>query len=115
MVIDRLGLNSISHFDPQKRIIEYIIKDEGEEPLASLSVRDFTEAVLARTTAPGGGSVAASIAGLGAALGGMVAQLTYGIRRFENVQEEMKVAIPNLMKVTRDLIPMIDADTNAFQ
>jgi len=114
LVIDRLGLNSISQFIPEKRIIEYIIKEEPNEPLASLSTRKFIEAVAARTTAPGGGSVAASIASLGAALGAMVAWLTYGVRKFENVQKEMQSIIPNLQDSVQKLIPFIDADTNAF-
>lgn len=114
LVIDRLGLNSLSQFIPEKRIIEYIIKEEPDEPLASLTLRGFVEEVAARTTAPGGGSVAGAIAALGSGLGAMVAQLTYGVRKFEDVQDEMQKAIPNLLEVTQKLIPMVDADTNAF-
>lgn len=114
LVIDRLGLNSISQFIPEKRIIEYIIREERNEPLASLSLRGFMEEVAARTMAPGGGSVSAAIAGLGTGLGAMVTWLTYGVRKYENVQEEMKKAIPNLVNSTQDLIPKVDEDTDAF-
>jgi glutamate formiminotransferase / formiminotetrahydrofolate cyclodeaminase len=114
LVVDRLGLNSVSKFDPKKRIIEYLIKEEANEPLASLTVRKFVEAVAARTSAPGGGSVSALLASLGSALGTMVAQLTYGVRKFENVDENMRQIIPPLYEATNKLIPMIDADTNAF-
>ena len=51
LVIDRLGLSSISEFNPDKRIIEFMINEESKEPLASLSVRNFTELVGARTSA----------------------------------------------------------------
>jgi len=114
LVIDRLGLNSISQFDPEKRIIEYIIKEEPIEPLASLTLRGFIEEVAARTAAPGGGSVSATIAGLGTGLGAMVTWLTYGVRKFDSVKDEMKKAIPNLSKATQELIPKVDEDTNAF-
>jgi glutamate formiminotransferase len=114
LVIDRLGLNSVSQFIPDKRIIEYIIVEKRDEPLASMTLRAFTEEVAARTTAPGGGSVAAAIAGLGTGLGAMVTQLTYGVRKYENVSEEMKKAIPNLIATTQSLIPKVDEDTNAF-
>lgn len=115
LVVDRLGLNSISHFDPQKRIIEYIIEDKAKsEPLANLTVRGFIEEIANRTSAPGGGSASAAIAAIGTALGCMVGQLTYGIRKFEAVDKEIRKPIPVLYKAVQNLIPMIDADTNAF-
>jgi glutamate formiminotransferase / formiminotetrahydrofolate cyclodeaminase len=114
LVINRLGLSSISHFDPKKRIIEYMIEEKANEPLASLSVREFVEIVGARTSAPGGGSVAALIASLGAALGAMVGWMTYGYRKFEDLDKTMRELIPPLHYKMKELIPMIDSDTNAF-
>lgn len=114
LVIDRLGLNSISPFKPKERIIEYLIAEERNEPLASLTLRGFIEEVAARSAAPGGGSVAATIAAMGSGLGSMVTWLTYGVRKFENVQEEMKKAIPTLVDTVQKLIPKIDEDTNSF-
>ena len=35
LAVERLGLNSVSAFIPEKRIIEYMIEDENAEPLAS--------------------------------------------------------------------------------
>ena len=114
LVIDRLGLNSVSQFKPCERIIEYIIREEPNEPLANMSTRKFIEAVNARTSAPGGGSVSAAVAALGTGLGAMVAKLTYGVRKFEHLDENMRKVIPPLHNTTMQLIPMIDADTNAF-
>lgn len=114
LVADRLGLNSIAPFDPKKRIIDFMLEEKPNEPLAGLTLRGFIESVAARTSAPGGGSVSAAIAALGAALGTMVAQLTYGVRKFENVDGEMRRVIPPLMEIVKKLIPMVDADTNAF-
>ena len=114
LVIDRLGLSSIQYFDPQKRIIEYIIREDRNEPLASLSVRNFIGSVAARTSAPGGGSVSAAIASLGAGLGAMVAWLTFGYKKYEELDGQLRKIIPNLVQTTEDLIPLIDADTNAF-
>lgn len=114
LAIDRLGLNSVSPFIPQERIIEYVVRENPQEPLAGLSVRDFIEEIGSRSSAPGGGSASAAIAAVGVGLGAMVAKLTYGVRRFEDVQPYMADAIPQLHKLTRQLIPMIDADTSAF-
>jgi len=114
LAVERLGLNSISQFDPKKRIIEYMIEEAPDEPLASLTLRGFIESVAARTSAPGGGSASAAIAAIGAGLGCMVAQLTYGVKKFEHLDKKMREIIPPLYHATRNLIPMIDADTNAF-
>ncbi len=114
LAVERLGLNSISPFIPEERIIEYIVAEKPDEPLASLSVRDFIEEIGSRSSAPGGGSASAAIAAVGVGLGAMVAKLTYGVRRFEDVQPHMMEVIPGLHELTRELIPMIDADTSAF-
>ncbi|MDQ3020424.1 MAG: glutamate formimidoyltransferase [Bacteroidota bacterium] len=114
LVIDRLGLSSISEFNPDKRIIEYMIKEESNEPLASITVREFVELVGARTSAPGGGSVSALIASLGAALGAMVGWMSYGNKKFEHLDSTMRKLILPLHNKMKELIPLIDADTNAF-
>lgn len=114
LVIDRMGLSSVSQFKPAERIIEYIIREEPNEPLANMSTRKFIEAVNARTSAPGGGSASAAIAAIGSGLGAMVAKLTYGVRKFEHLESRLRKTIPVLHETTLKLIPMIDADTNAF-
>lgn len=114
LVIDRLGLNSITQFIPEERIIDYIVKEEPEEPISGLSVKEFIKAVDARTSAPGGGSVSAAVAALGVALQNMVAKLTYGVRKFEQHDAVLRQNIPAIQKTVRALIPMIDADTAAF-
>lgn len=114
LVVDRLGLNSVSQFKPEERIIDYLIKEERKEPLAGLTTRGFIEAINARTSAPGGGSASAAIAAIGSGLGSMVAKLTYGVRKFEQHEMALRKIIPVLHKTAMDLIPMIDADTNAF-
>jgi glutamate formiminotransferase/formiminotetrahydrofolate cyclodeaminase len=114
LAIERLGLNSVAAFDPQEKIIEYRVAEPPEEPLASLTLRGFIEAVGARTSAPGGGSVSAALAALGTGLGAMVAKLTYGVRKFEDRDARMRAVIPPLHTLTQELIPMVDADTNAF-
>jgi len=114
LVIERMGLSSISQFVPEKRIIEYMLDDEIQEPLANMSVRDFVELVGARTSAPGGGSVSALAASLGAGLGAMMGWMSYGSKKFEHLDAKMRKCIPPLHNAMKELISMIDADTNAF-
>lgn len=114
LAVERLGLNSVQKFDPNKRIIDYMIREQKHEPLADMSVRKFVVSLADRTPSPGGGSASAMIAAMGAALGTMVAWLTYGFRKFEHLDGTMRKLIPPLYQATNQLVPMIDADTNAF-
>ncbi|KAJ4454448.1 putative Glutamate formimidoyltransferase [Paratrimastix pyriformis] len=112
LAIERLGLNSCSRFDPDKRIIEYLIKNP--EPLLQLNVRQFVEKVASRSPAPGGGSVSALMASCGAALGEMVGWLTYGRREFEAVDAKIRQSIPTLHQCQQSLLRLIDLDSQAF-
>jgi glutamate formiminotransferase/formiminotetrahydrofolate cyclodeaminase len=96
LAVERLGLNSVAPFDPKEKIIEYRVAEEKDEPLAGMSVRAFIEEVASRSSAPGGGSVSAALAAMGAGLGAMVGKLTYGVRKFESVDAQMRKSIPPL-------------------
>jgi glutamate formiminotransferase/formiminotetrahydrofolate cyclodeaminase len=111
---NRLGLSTVAPFVPEKRVIEYMVAQDADAPLAASPVRDFVRSVGARTPAPGGGSVAALMAALGAALGTMVGWMTYGKRKFEEKDEVMRRTIPPLHEAMEALVPLIDADTRAF-
>ncbi|NJD09285.1 MAG: glutamate formimidoyltransferase [Gemmatimonadetes bacterium] len=115
LAVDRLGLSSLHPFKPEEKIIEYLIEQEPEGPLASMSVRDFVAAVGARTSAPGGGSVSALMGALGAALGAMVGWLTYGRRKFEHLDEVMRTNIPPLVEIQKELLLAVDQGTEAFE
>lgn len=80
LAVQRLGLSSLKQFDPNKRIIEYIIalQQQPVNTLISGSLESFIMKVASRSPAPGGGSVAACAGALGAGLGAMVAWLSYG-------------------------------------
>ncbi|HSJ13719.1 MAG TPA: glutamate formimidoyltransferase [Longimicrobiales bacterium] len=114
LAIDRLGLSSLHPFRPEEKIIEYMIERETDGPLIRRSMRGFVDAVAARTSAPGGGSVAALQGALGAALGAMVGWLTYGRRKYEHLDAELRAAIPPLVEVKEALLRAVDADTEAF-
>ncbi|XP_061571582.1 formimidoyltransferase-cyclodeaminase-like isoform X1 [Cololabis saira] len=114
LVVSKLGLDSLGPFSPNERIIEYMVKDQEEGKLASLSLQKFVHSVGARTAAPGGGSVSAAIAAMGAALGAMVGQMTYGKRQFENLDGIIRRLIPPFHRAMNELLRMVDADASAF-
>ena len=114
LVQERLGLNSVAPFRPGDKIIEYLVAEPEPEPLAGMSLRGFIQEVGARSSAPGGGSVAASLAAMGAGLGAMAAKLTFGVRKYEDLDQTMRRIIPPLHEGVKRLIPMIDKDAEAF-
>jgi glutamate formiminotransferase / formiminotetrahydrofolate cyclodeaminase len=114
LVIDRLGLASLRPFRPEEKIIEYMIDRETDGPLIRRTVRSFVEAVGARSAAPGGGSVAALMAAMGAALGAMAGWLTYGRRKYEHLEPIMREHLPPLVELQEALLRAVDRDTDAF-
>ena len=114
LVVERLGLNSVARFNPKEKIIEYLIAEPPNLPLADSSLRQFVESVGDRSSSPGGGAVSAAAAALGAALGAMAGKLTYGVRKYESVDRQMRENIPPLHEAYHALIPMIDADSQAY-
>ena len=114
LVIERLGLNATAPFNPREKIIEYRVADQSDGPLAGMRLKAFIEEIASRSSAPGGGSAAAAIAAIGAGLGSMAAKLTYGVRKFEAVDRQIRGIIPVLHNAAMQLIPLIDADTTAF-
>ncbi len=100
-------------FIPKERIIEYIL-DKNMGPLVSKSVKEFTYSVGAQTTPPGGGSVAANVGALGAALAADVSKMSYGKKTFEQNNQTMRRLIPPLHSAINELLILIDADTYAY-
>uniref|UniRef100_A0A8C3B771 Formimidoyltransferase-cyclodeaminase n=1 Tax=Cairina moschata TaxID=8855 RepID=A0A8C3B771_CAIMO len=115
LVVSRLGLDSLSPFNPRERIIEYLVQaGEEDKGLVAKPLGAFVQAVGGRTAAPGGGSVAAAAAALGAALGCMVGLMSYGKRQFEELDPIMRKLIPPFHQAMDELVAMVDADSQAF-
>ncbi len=79
-----------------------------------MSVNSFIRSVGARTVAPGGGCVAALVASLGSALGCMSALLSYGNRKFESVDAQIRDVLPSFYDTYNELAFYIDQDAAAF-
>ncbi|HWS01109.1 MAG TPA: cyclodeaminase/cyclohydrolase family protein, partial [Prolixibacteraceae bacterium] len=114
IAVRTLGLNELAPFDPKKRIIEYLLKEDPKDQLADLSLRKFTYDTASDSPAPGGGSVSAAVGALGASLGSMVANLSANKRGWDDRWEEISVAAEKGKQVYEDLLAMVDEDTRAF-
>nr|XP_009860536.1 formimidoyltransferase-cyclodeaminase-like isoform X1 [Ciona intestinalis] len=115
LAVNRMGLSSLSTFNPHQRIIEYVIRDEARDsPLTSQSLTKFISSVGSRTASPGGGSVSAAVAAMGAALCTMTGLLTYGKKQWETLEAVMRINIPIVHQCMTELIPLVDKDSKAF-
>ncbi len=116
-----LGLNDISEFDPDEKIIEY--KIAKHDLLVNLTVKDFVDVLASDSPAPGGGSVAALCGSLAAGLTSMVGNLTTGKYKFKNSKERiaykenearMLTMAWEAQQMKKQLLEAIDKDTEAF-
>src|SRR5688572_3457618 len=76
IAVKSLGLDELKPFDPEKKIIEYLIRDAGDKKLVSMTVEKFADETCSESPAPGGGSVSALCGAMGASLATMVANLS---------------------------------------
>jgi len=113
IAVKSMGLDELGAFDPQKKIIEYVLEDDRKR-LVDLSVRGFAELTASESVAPGGGSVAATLGALGAALAGMVANLSSHKRGWDERWEEFSDWAEKAKASRDELLGLVDRDTDAF-
>lgn len=113
LAIQSLGLNSLALFEPQKRIIEYMLEDKTNK-LVDLSLKKFAEETASESPAPGGGSVSAYLGALGASLGAMVANLTAHKKGYEDRLEFFSGYGVQAQEKIKELLFLVDEDTKAF-
>ena len=82
------------------------IKDTAIEP--------FLDALASSGATPGGGSAAAIIGAMGAALVSMVCNLTIGKKKYAEVEGEMKSVLHKAEALRHKLTGMIQDDVKAF-
>ena len=82
--------------------------------LTNQKIVDFLQNTAAGTPVPGGGSVSALSAALGAGLTEMVANLTVAKKGYEAVEDEMKEIAETAQKLREKLIAEVDKDANAY-
>jgi formiminotetrahydrofolate cyclodeaminase len=83
--------------------------------LDSLSISKFLDETASNSPAPGGGSVSALAASLGAALASMVCRLTMEKNSNVAVQIELESVLIKSEKLRAKFTSLIDEDTNAFK
>ncbi len=114
IAVKSMGLDELGPFDPQERVIEYVLAKGSPKRLVDRTLEGFVHETASESPAPGGGSVAAAVGALGAALGAMVANLSSHKRGWDERWEEFSRHAERGMALCDRLLRLVDEDTRAF-
>jgi len=113
ITVKSLGLDDLKPFNPNEKIIEYVLQGETKQ-LIDLTLTDFAEETAGESMAPGGGSISAYVGTLGVSLGTMVANLSAHKAGWDERWEEFSGWAEKGQAYKNKLLALVDEDTNAF-
>jgi len=114
IAVKTMGLDELTPFDPNKKIIEYLLAADEATPLLDMTLPEFANETASESPAPGGGSISAYVGALGISLGTMVANLSSHKRGWDDRWEEFSDYADQGQALKDKLLRMVDEDTNAF-
>lgn len=115
IAVKSMGLDDLKPFVPEEKIIEYLIAAEDKtSKLVDMTCRGFADETASESPAPGGGSIAAYLGALGAALATMVANLSSHKAGWDDRWEEFSDWAAKGQEIKQDLLALVDEDTDAF-
>ncbi|MBX3293688.1 MAG: glutamate formimidoyltransferase [Acidobacteria bacterium] len=115
IAIRSLGLSDLKPWDPNEKIIEYVLAaDEKKASLVDMTCRGFADETASESPAPGGGSISAYLGSLGAALAAMVANLSSHKAGWDERWEEFSDWAVKGQEIKDELLFLVDEDTNSF-
>lgn len=115
IAVKSMGLDDLKPFNPAEKVIEYLLEAEVQQKqLIDMTCKSFAEETASESPAPGGGSIAAYMGALGAALGTMVANLSSHKAGWDDRWEEFSNWAEKGQAVLQELLHLVDEDTAAF-
>lgn len=89
--------------------------EEYDMDLLKTTTTEFTELLASPAPAPGGGGASALAAAVGAALAGMVGELTVGKKKFAGIEEELRSMMERARDLRVRLLQCVEKDARAFE
>lgn len=116
IAIKSMGLDDLKEFNPREKVIEYILEDAKPrgKRLVDMTLTEFAEETASESPAPGGGSIAAYMGALGAALSTMVANLSAHKPGWDDRWKEFSDYAERGHALMTRLLTLVDEDTAAF-
>lgn len=114
IAIKSMGLEELTKFKPEERIIEYLLRDKLYRKLINNTLVDFADETSSESPAPGGGSISAYVGALGISLAAMVANLSSHKKGWDDRWKEFGDQAAEAQKIKDELLQLVDEDTVAF-
>jgi glutamate formiminotransferase/formiminotetrahydrofolate cyclodeaminase len=115
IAVKSMGLDDLKPFDPTEKVIEYLLEKENvTKKLMDMTCTGFANETASESPAPGGGSIAAYMGALGAALGAMVANLSSHKPGWDERWEEFSHYAVKGQQLKDELLWLVDEDTRSF-
>ena len=114
IAVKSMSLDDLRPFNPEEKVIEYMMGENKPGRLAGMSVADFVRETASESPAPGGGSISAAMGAFAAALAAMVANLSAHKRGWDDRWEEFSLVAEKGQAVLDELLALVDEDTEAF-
>lgn len=114
MAVKSMGLAELAPFEPEHKVIEYMLSPSQDKSLTGLTARGLVYTTASESPAPGGGSVSAYIGALGAALATMVANLSAHKPGWDDRWKKFSDVASEGQKIADELLALVDEDTRAF-
>ena len=114
IAVKSMGLDELGPFDPNKKIIEYQLKNESDEHLINLTADNLALDTASESMAPGGGSISAYVGSLGISLGTMVANLSANKPGWEEKLDTFSDWAEIGQSIQKELLFLVDEDTRSF-
>jgi formiminotetrahydrofolate cyclodeaminase len=92
----------------------YYEPDGANGMIKDKTIHQFLDDLASKSATPGGGSAAAIMGAMGAALVSMVCNLTIGKKNYEAVEPEMKELLTKAENLRAQLMDMVRADVEVF-
>ncbi|HVZ96568.1 MAG TPA: glutamate formimidoyltransferase [Chitinophagaceae bacterium] len=109
-----MGLDELSPFKPEEKIIEYKMANQSGKKLIRMPLAAFADETASESPAPGGGSVAAYVGALAVSLGTMVANLSSHKKGWDDRWKEFSNQAEKGQQLKDELLRLVDEDTHAF-
>ena len=114
IAVKSMGLDELTPFDPQKKIIEYVLQNQTTKKLVDMNLTAFANETASESPAPGGGSIAAYMGALGASLGTMVANLSSHKKGWDDQWKYFSDWAEKGQQLKDELLKLVDEDTASF-
>jgi glutamate formiminotransferase/formiminotetrahydrofolate cyclodeaminase len=114
IAVKSLGLDDLKPFNPNEKIIEYLLANENDDKLIGMTLEGFANETASESPAPGGGSIAATMGALGISLATMVANLSSHKPGWDERWEEFSIWAEKGQALKDELLMLVDEDTRAF-